>query len=209
MGMTVTGITEISGTRMKIEIDYEFAFVLYKGELHHYHVREGEEITETDYHTIMTEVLPKRAKLRCMNLLKSREYTTQQLRRKLMQGGYPEAVAEEALNYVASFHYTDDLRYATDYIASRQHVKSRRWIEQHLYSKGISGDLIAQAWQKLQAQGGTREEYSVVQQLLAKKNYHPESADLKEKRRIYAYLLRNGYSHETIRQAMADYNIVY
>ena len=33
----------------------------------------------------MENVIPKRAKLRCMNLLKSREYTRQQMEEKLRQ----------------------------------------------------------------------------------------------------------------------------
>ena len=110
--MTVTRIEELSKSRSRVYIDDQFAFVLYKGELRLYHLREGEEIALQDYETILGEILPKRAKLRAMNLLKSRDYTVSQLRQKLEQGGYPEAVAEEALGYVESFHYTDDLRYA-------------------------------------------------------------------------------------------------
>ena len=87
--MRVTQIAELSKSRSKVYIEQEFAFVLYKGELRLYHVREGEEISEADYRTIMEEVLPKRAKLRAMNLLKDREYTTARLRRKLEQGFYP------------------------------------------------------------------------------------------------------------------------
>ena len=102
--MKVTQIVEISKTRSKIYIEQEFAFVLYKGELRLYHVREGEELSEENYFKIMEEVLPKRAKLRAMNLLKDREYTTAQLRTKLRQGFYPENIIEEALSYVSSFH---------------------------------------------------------------------------------------------------------
>ena len=50
-------------------IDDEFAFVLYKGELRLYHVAVGEEISQKDYDDILNQVLPKRAKLRAMNLL--------------------------------------------------------------------------------------------------------------------------------------------
>ena len=64
----------------------------------------------------MQEVLPKRAKLRAMNLLQGREYTTSQLRTKLQQGYYPPEIIEQAIEYVAGFHYIDDLRYAVDYI---------------------------------------------------------------------------------------------
>ena len=201
--MIVTGITELSRTRSKVELEHQFAFVLYKGELRQYHLREGEEIKEADYKAIMEEVLPRRAKLRCMNLLQSREYTTSQLRDKLRQGLYPESIIEEALAYVASFHYTDDLRYATDYITDHEATRSRRRIEQDLYRKGISQDTIEQAFMKWQSQGGEQDEISMIQALLAKKNYDPDTADYKEKQRLYAFCIRKGYSSEQIFKAMS------
>ena len=75
--MIVTGISEVlapgkkSGAKLKIYIDNEFAFVLYKGELKTYHICENKVISDSVYDSIMHELLPKRAKLRCMNLLKS------------------------------------------------------------------------------------------------------------------------------------------
>lgn len=84
--MLVTQVTELSKSRSKVYIDQEFAFVLYKGELRLYHIKESEELRPEDYRTIMQEVLPKRAKLRAMNLLQGREYTTSQLRTKITAG---------------------------------------------------------------------------------------------------------------------------
>jgi hypothetical protein len=94
--MRVTQVTELSKSRSKVYIDQEFAFVLYKGELRLYHIKEGQQLSEEDYRTIMQEVLPKRAKLRAMNLLQGREYTTAQLRTKLQQGFYPAEIIEQA-----------------------------------------------------------------------------------------------------------------
>ena len=84
--MTITGIEEMNHKKVRVYIDNEFAFVLYKGELRLYGIREGEEIGEEEYLEITGKILPKRAKLRSMNLLKSRAYTEKQLRDKLVQG---------------------------------------------------------------------------------------------------------------------------
>ena len=73
--MTVTRIEELSRSRCKIYLEDSFAFVLYKGELRLFGVREQEELSEESYREIMQEVLPKRATLRCMNLLQSRRET--------------------------------------------------------------------------------------------------------------------------------------
>lgn len=200
--MIVTAVEELSKSRSKIMIDGEFAFVLYKGELRLYHIREGEEIAQKDYDTISKEVLPKRAKLRAMKLLTKKEYTEKQLRDKLREGFYPEAVIREALAYVASFHYTDDFRYAVTYIADHENTRSRRRIEQDLLGKGISREIQEQAWAEWEAKGGSQDEQSMIHELLVKRRYNPDTADLKERQRIYAFLMRKGFSGEAVRRAM-------
>ena len=200
--MVVTEIQELSKTRSKIVLDQEFTFVLYKGELRQYRVQLGAELSEEDYREIMTEVLPKRAKLRAMNLLKSRSYTTAQLRMKLQQGGYPEEVIREALEYVSSFHYTDDLRYAVDFITDNDRRKSRFRIEQDLRTKGISAEIMEQAWQQWQGNGGSQDESAMIEVLLKKRNYDPENADRKELQKTYAFLMRKGFSGESISKAL-------
>ena len=200
--MQITQITELSKTRSKVYIDQEFAFVLYKGELRLYHICEGAELSEQDYRQIMQEVLPKRAKLRALNLLKSREYTEAQLRIKLEQGLYPGKVINEALKYVASFHYIDDLRYAVSYITYHEESKGRRRIEQDLQRKGISREVMERAWQSWEENGGQKDDLQIIQKLLEKKHFDPETADYKEQQRIAAYLMRKGFSGEQIRKAM-------
>ena len=203
--MQVTRIEELSKTRCKVYIEQEFAFVLYKGELRRYHVREGEELSHESYNTIMTEVLPRRAKLRAMNLLQRRDYTMAQLGIKLSQGFYPEQVTQEALEYVASFRYTDDLRYATDYIRCKEQSRSRRRIEQDLQNKGISKEIIRTAWENWEEQGGIQDEEEMIRNLLIKRGYNGESADHRRRQKEAAFLMRKGFSGETIRRVLSNY----
>lgn len=200
--MRVTYIEELSKSRSRIFIDGEFAFVLYKGELRLYHVTVGEELSPEDYRTITEQVLPKRAKLRAMNLLKNREYTTRQLYDKLKQGDYPEKTIREALDYVESFHYTDDLRYAVSYICGHETTRSRRRIEQDLLNRGINRETLEHAWQEWEALGGTQDEQSMIKELFRKRGYDPKIAGPKEMQRMGAYLMRRGFSGESVRKAL-------
>lgn len=200
--MKVTRIEELSKSRSRVFIDEEFAFVLYKGELRLYHISEGKEISEENYTAVMTEALPKRAKLRAMNLLKSREYTVKQLKDKLKEGGYPEKIIEEALSYVAGYRYTDDLRYATGYISDHESSKSRRRIEQELLGKGIDKPTLERAWHEWEEKGGSQNEQEMICRLLEKRHYNPDTADAKEKQKTYAFLMRKGFSGEQIRGAL-------
>ena len=200
--MRVTAVEELSKSRSKVYLDGEFAFVLYRGELRLYHVQEGAELAAEDYSEIMERLLPKRAKLRAMNLLKSREYTESRLRIKLKEGLYPEKAIAEALRYVADFHYIDDLRYAVSYITAHECTRSRRRIEQDLSGKGIGRETMERAWAKWEADGGCQDEGAMIEKLLEKRRYDPENADAKEQQHTYSFLLRKGFSAEAVRRAM-------
>ncbi|MBQ8597999.1 MAG: regulatory protein RecX [Lachnospiraceae bacterium] len=200
--MVVTGITEITKSRSRIEIDYAFAFVLYKGELRIYGMEEGSEISEETYSEITQKVLPKRAKLRAMNLLKQRSYTRHALAEKLKQGGYPEQVIKEALDYVESFHYIDDKQYASDYIEYNKEQKSQRKIFQDLMQKGVPENLIQEAWEEHAGDASRELEREQILFWAKKKNFSAETADFKAKQKMMAFLYRKGFKVEDIRSVL-------
>ena len=151
---------------------------------------------------IMRKVLPRRAKLRCLNLLKSRSYTEKQLAEKLRAGKYPEAVIEEALSYVKSFGYVDDAAYARSYAEDQIEKKSVRRIAEELQRKGVDRGLIEEALLFVQERDGGQDEEGMIRRLLEKKHFDPETADFAEKRRIQAFLMRKGFTADGIRRAM-------
>lgn len=57
--MTVTELAEVSASKVKVYIDEQFAFVLYKGELRKYGLKEGRDIEPDVYKELLSEVLPK------------------------------------------------------------------------------------------------------------------------------------------------------
>ena len=201
--MIVTKLEEATKSRSKVYIDGEFAFVLYKGELRKYDVASEKELKEETYHEILHEVLPKRAKLRAMNLLMQRSYTEKQLENKLKEGFYPQEVVEEAIEYVKSFHYIDEVQYAVDYLTYHESSKSLKKMEQDLMGKGIGKDTLEQAISLWQEKGGNCDEQQMISSLLVKKNYH-EDMEWKEKQKIAAYLLRKGFSMDAINKSMKN-----
>lgn len=203
--MLVTQIEDLDKNRKKVYLDDQFAFVLYKGELHTYRIAEGQELSEASYHQIVGELLPRRAKLRAMNLLRSKDYTRKQLMEKLRQGHFSEEIIEETLNYAASYHYIDDLRYAMNYLDGYARSRSVRRMEQDLQQKGIDRQVLTEALQRWEEKTGGQDEQSMIYALLRKKHYDPADRDRKERQRIYAFLLRRGYSPESVEAAMRSY----
>ncbi|MBQ7360676.1 MAG: regulatory protein RecX [Lachnospiraceae bacterium] len=203
--MIISKIEEFTKNRSKVYIDQEFAFVLYKGELRLFGIKEDAELSDENYHKILTEILPKRAKMRAMNLLQSRDYTRSGLADKLRQGLYPETVIEEALDYVASYRYIDDVRYAKSYIHYNHERKSRRIIEQDLQRKGVSKLDVERAWCEWKEEGNGQDEEELILRLLEKKKYSQVCGDAKERQKVYAFLMRKGFSGDTVNRAMKRY----
>lgn len=200
--MTVTAIREIAKSRVQVSIDETFAFVLYKGELCSYGLKEGQEITEEAYRDIMENLLPKRAKLRAMNLLKNRSYTEKQLYDKLKTGGYPEEIIEQALDYVSSYHYIDDRQYAEDYIEYHKESRSKSRILRDLSQKGIPVELAGEIYEEKAGMDRAEFEKKQISALMRKKNFIPNEATFEEKQKFSALLYRKGFQIDTIRCAL-------
>ncbi|NBJ92836.1 regulatory protein RecX [Parablautia muri] len=201
--MTVTDIKQIDKSRLEIEIDDTFTFVLYKGEVRAYEIKQNQELDEESYQKIMKEVLPKRAKLRAMNLLKSRSYTAFQLEEKLKKGGYPDGIIKEALDYVISFGYIDDERYAADYIEYNKEIKSQNRIYMDLSVKGVSKEIIERMWEGIVGEDKKELEKKQIFQWMQKKHFAAQTADFKEKQKMVAFLYRKGFAAENIRNALS------
>nr|WP_296958006.1 regulatory protein RecX [uncultured Mediterraneibacter sp.] len=201
--MIVTRTESLTKTKYKVDLDGQFAFVLYKGELSRYGVKEGAELTEETVDEIYNTVLLKRAKKRAMHLLEDMDRTESGLREKLRQGLYPAEIIEKAIDYVRSFGYLNDARYAENFILSRRNSKSRKEIHALLLGKGISDEEISIAFENCY---GNQEEQEAVRRILEKKRVDPKTADDREMQKIYGYLARKGFRYETIRQVTQNYN---
>ena len=202
--MIVTRIEELSRSRSRIYVDDSFAFVLYKGELHLYGIREGEELSRETFRQITEEVLGQRATRRCMELLKSRPYTEKQLRDKLIQGEYPASCIEKALAYVKSYGYVDDARYVQAYIISAQEKKSRRAMEADLLRRGVDAELIREAFLRQEEQGELEDEEELARRWLKKRRFDVQNADRAAIQKTAAFLYRKGIGAETIRKVLSD-----
>ncbi len=202
--MLVTKIQEYSKKRYQIWLDGEVAFVLYKGDLRHYGIREGEELDEAVFELIQKEVLSKRAEKRALHLLEKRDYTAAGLQRKLTGGGYSEEIAKAVVDVMKSYRYIDDTRYADQYIRCYTGRKTRRSICAKLVEKGIAKDVIADAYERFDEEGNEANEENMAVELLKKRHYEGGPIEKKEMDRHIAFLLRRGFSISCIRKAMAE-----
>ena len=126
--MQVTKVESLTKTKWKVELDGQFAFVLYKKEILQFGIEVNGELSEELYEQIKKDVVLKRAKLRAMHLLTDMARTESQLRDKLKRNMYPEDVISQAIAYVKSFGYINDEAYIENFIQSKRETKSRKEI---------------------------------------------------------------------------------
>ncbi len=193
--MIVTSIEAAANAKYKVYIDGIYAFILYKKEISRYRIAAGEEIEQAVYEKIRTEVIGKRAKSRALHLLNDMGRTEVQLRQKLERDGYPEDIIDETVSYVTSFGYINDENYAKIFIDGRKDKKSRKEICAGLLQRGISKEVIEQAFAECYEQEDARK---AIAEILKRKHYDPEKADRKETQRIFGYLTRKGFKCEDI-----------
>ena len=140
--MQVTKVEALTKTKWKVELDGQFAFVLYKKEISRFGIEVNGELSEELYEQIKKNVVLKRAKLRAMHLLTDMARTESQLRDKLKRNMYPEDVISQAIAYVKSFGYINDEAYIENFIQSKRETKSRKEIYALLLGKGVSSEQI-------------------------------------------------------------------
>ncbi len=197
--MTITRIKELTKSRYLITVDDEFTFVLYKGELRIYKVKLLSEMTEDTFREIMTVVLPKRAKLRLLNLLQKKSYTEKQLKEKLEEGYYPVDIIKIAIDYVKSYGYINDQQFASDYYEYYKSSKSKNAMKRELMKRGIPNEYMEHLFEL--TEGSTDEEEIQIKRWLEKKHYSLEIS-MKDKKKLYDFLMRKGYSFDKIKQVM-------
>lgn len=188
----------LDSRRTRIWLDGEAAFALYNGEMRRLHVKEGEELSAETYETVMTEILPKRARERALYYLKSQARTEREVWSKLRQGMYPDSVIQDTVIFLKRYHYIDDAEYARNYIETAGCQKSRREIEQRLRIKGIESDIIRDVFDETAPPTG-----ETLKRILKKRHYSAEASE-EETRKTIGYLMRRGFGYEEIRRAMVE-----
>lgn len=208
--MTITAIEEYpkGKGRVAVYLNNEFAFVLYKGELSKYGIIENEKLSIDAYNRVLNEVLIPRAKKRGMNLLKTIDRTQSDVTRKLKEGGYPEEAVDAAVEYLKSFHYIDDYRYAEEYYRFKRTSYSKKMIEAKLIEKGISRQIIDEAIGGYEEENDidseSAEEALIRKMILKRCPQGVTDQSYEDRQRLFAYLYNKGFSVAAIERVYSS-----
>ena len=168
--MIITQIIPLTAKKVQLCFDCAEPLVLYKNECQSLALEEQAEIDNGLYQTIFYNIVGKRAVKRAMHLLEKMDRTEWQLRKKLEEGQYPPQLIDKAVEYVKSYHYIDDERYARTFVRIQQAYRSTGRMRMDLLSKGIAREIVDRA---LEEENETPQG-ELIQKLLAKKAYNKE-----------------------------------
>lgn len=144
----------------------------------------------------------KKAKLRALKLLEKRDYTEAGLRHKLICDQYDDETVDAAVEYVRSYGYVDDLRYACNYVRCSSSTRSRRDIAAKLREKGVASELIDEA---LESDGADEnEETELIKRLIYKKCPDPAGLDHKGRQKLYAYMYGKGFDIHRVEKILNE-----
>lgn len=192
--MIVTSIEHHTKTKVKVCLDNRTDFQLYKREIDKYSITLGEELS--NYDEILSEVLIPRAKKRAMHLLEKMDRTKADIRSKLRRNGYPDEAINAAIEYIESYNYLNDERYAYMYVRNYCNSRSRNRIMQDLYRKGVDKDTINDA---IESEYSVDEE-ELIKMYIIKRGYDVDNASMKDRDKMFRFLISKGFPLDEIQR---------
>lgn len=186
---TVT-VTFGCGKHFNFDLDYWTSLCL-----HEYDFVDDEQLKnylkESDY---------IRAKNRGMWFLDRADYSEKKLYEKIVAGGISHTAAARAIARFKELGMIDDVRYAARLaeIMSEANI-SKRESYAKLYAKGIPSNVIKSVLEETEF-----DETAQVEELLRKK-YRTKLSNKDNIPKIYASLIRKGFSYSAVRDALKKY----
>ena len=201
--MIVTDVVPFDKKRRKVHIDNQYAFPLYLSELRRFNIEPGNEVSVTSMEKI-EEILYKRIRERILYLLDASPRTEYEIRTKLLKSGYIDRYVTPVIDRIKEYGYIDDYAYARMYSESLRNSKnnSRRMIEQKLYQKGISAEVISEIMEDISI-----DETDLIIKTLKKKKVDPATygdMNYAARRKTFGYLVSKGFSPSNVSRCLGE-----
>ena len=216
--MRIIQIETMDKVRRKVHLEGVPSFWLYRSDIVEYGLKEDTELSEQCYEIILKEKVLLYAKKKALELLERMDRTEQELKNKLAERGFFSDIIEEAVAYVKQFHYVDDLRYANNFIHFKSSTKSKKQICFLLYQKGVSKEIVDQAYEEFmqsqqelanasmeegQEESKVNPEMEAILKMIRRKGKPIEEFTREELQKLTASLYRKGFSSESIRSCLS------
>ena len=161
-------------------------------------VREGEPIDHEAYALLIEKYAYPHAMERAANLLAARDYSENELRRRLLRAAYSENTVDRVLETLRNHRFVSDERFSAQYVARKAPTRGKRRIYQELRQKGVSEDVAKEALESISEDDEDEGALARAEKFFRRRDEN----DPDERRRCIAALVRQGYSFTTARNAV-------
>lgn len=139
---------------------------------------------------------------KAMSLLRHNDRTRWELQDRMERAGFSEDVIKDAIAYVESFHYIDDLRYARRFAEIYRESRSITRIRQDLKKRHVPEEYIEIALEEI-----SYDDSVALAREMKKLCKGQEEFTYDEKQKIAAKLYRKGFRTDDIFHALEQVEI--
>ena len=199
-------ITEISPQirhpkRYSVFVDGEFAFGLDEIDLLYYGLEPGAELTRERLDQIADECVFQKARDKALRLLSARPRTVSEIRARLRERGEPEGIISRVIEFLSSYGYLGDEKYAADFLESAAaRGLSARAAAQKLRERGVPAETAREALAEAELDEGA----ACLAAL--KKRFRRAEPDENARRKAADFLARKGFGREVIKNALKEFS---
>lgn len=137
------------------------------------------------------------ARKKAMSLLQHMDRTEWELRDKLEKKEFSREAIDDAIEYVRSFHYIDDLRYATRFVEIYREQRSIQRMKQDLYKRHVPEEYIDIALDAID-----RDDSAALKEAVRKLTKGEKEYPYEEKQKMAAKLYRKGFRIHDIKREL-------
>lgn len=147
-----------------------------------------------------------RSKARCsafdkaVNLLAFKGRTTQEIIKRLNEKGYSSEEIEEAVEKLSYYGYLNDQSYTISYIMDNASKKGKKLISIELEQKGIDKNILDEVYNDVSI-----DEEASIDNIIRQRFSQVDLGDDKIYRRTINYLLRRGFTYDSIKRVIKKY----
>lgn len=188
--------------RWSVFIDEEFAFGVSTEEIFIFKLTVGKEISREELENLLKEKDYSKAKDIALKFLSYKARSEKEVRDKLVSKEVESMTIDRVIEFLKRYDYINDEKFANSYVRERIRLKleGRKKLVYDLRQKGIKQEIIDHVLDNTDI-----DEIDQAIKLLEKKVHDKTELDIKEKQRIYQFLLRKGFSYDIIKKVFDLY----
>ncbi|MCA9342742.1 RecX family transcriptional regulator [Candidatus Saccharibacteria bacterium] len=184
--------------RYSIYIDGKYSFSLSENELMHRGLKIDQEFNKESFEEIKQTAVEDKAYMQAVELIARRKRSQWEMQQYLKRKGYSNNTTAKILNKLSINKLLDDKDFARAWVENRRLLKhtSKRKLWQELKQKRVADSLITEV-----LDSDETDEQKVLAEIIEKKITQTR---YKNKEKLMAYLVRQGFSYSDVKDVLAD-----